>query len=79
MPIDASIISGLKPVQMESPMNGLAKLLEVQGAQQNMQMGRMKMDEYQQGLTRASGLRSLSLPASFFCATPHFRVAHTRP
>ncbi len=60
MPIDASIISGLKPVQMESPMNGLAKLLEVQGAQQNMQMGRMKMDEYQRGLTDENQMRELT-------------------
>ena len=59
MAIDASIISGLKPVQIESPVNALAQMLQVQGAQQQNQLGQMKLDEYRRGQERTNKLQSL--------------------
>jgi hypothetical protein len=59
MPVDASIIGGLRPVQFENPTNALAKILQVQEAQQGQQMNRMKMDEYQRGITEQNALADL--------------------
>lgn len=59
MAIDASIISGLKPVQIESPVNALAQMLQVQGAQQQNQLGQMKIDEHQRGIERTNRLQAL--------------------
>lgn len=59
MPIDASIPLGIKPVQIENPVNQLARLLQVQGLQQDQQLGRMKMDEYQRGIFEKNRLTSL--------------------
>lgn len=56
MPIDANIISGLKPVQIESPVNALAKMLQVQSAQQENQLGQMKLEESRLGLDRKNKL-----------------------
>jgi hypothetical protein len=63
MPIDASIPLGVHPFQVESPVNQLAKVLQLQGAQQENQLGRMKMDEYQRGVDDQNYLRSaLAIP-----------------
>lgn len=66
MAIDASIISGLKPVQIESPVNALAQMLQVQGAQQQNQLGQAKLDEYERSKTRQNKLLQLvqGLPAN---------------
>lgn len=53
MPIDSSIALGVKPVQLESPMNQMANLYQMQGAQQANQLNQMKMDEYKRGLGEA--------------------------
>lgn len=45
--------------QIESPTNALAKILELQNAQQTGQMNRMKMDEYQRGVAGESALSQL--------------------
>jgi len=59
MAIDASIISGLRPPQFESPVNALAQILQVQDAQQQNQLGQMKLDEYRRGQERTNKLQSL--------------------
>lgn len=59
MPVDPSIISGLKPIQIESPVNALAQLLQVQGAQQQNQLGQMKLDEHSRGIERTNRLQAL--------------------
>ena len=59
MPIDPSIALGVKPVKLESPVNQLAQLLQVQSAQQQNQLGQAKLDEYQRGVTRQNKLRDL--------------------
>lgn len=59
MAIDASIISGLKAPQFESPTNALAKMLELQNAQQSNQLNSMKMDTYQRGVSDQNALSQL--------------------
>lgn len=65
MPIDPSIALGVKPVQIESPVNALAQMLQVQGAQQQNQLGQAKLDEYQRSVGRQNRLLGLvqSLPS----------------
>jgi len=59
MSIDPSIALGVKPVQIESPVNALAQLLQVQNAQQQNQLGQMKLDEHQRGIERTNRLQAL--------------------
>lgn len=59
MAIDPSIISGLKPVQIESPINRLAQMLQLQGAQQQNQLSQAKLDEHQRGLETEERRRNI--------------------
>lgn len=54
--LDASLILGAKPIQTENPMNQLAKMMQVQGLQQQNQLGQMKMDQ-----ARSAGVRQNKL------------------
>ena len=45
MAIDASIALGIKPVQIENPLNNMAKFYNIQNDMQTNQMNQMKMDE----------------------------------
>lgn len=45
--------------QFESPVNALAKVLQIRDAQQGQQLHAMKMDEYQRGIASQNGLRQL--------------------
>jgi hypothetical protein len=64
MPIDASIALGVKPPEIESPLNSLAKVLGIQQAQQANQINGMKMDSYRRDQERQNKLYSVlgSLP-----------------
>lgn len=57
--IDSSIPLGVRPAQIENPMNALARVLQVQGMQREQELGRLKVDEYQQGVQRKNKLYSL--------------------
>lgn len=48
MPIDSSIAMGVQPMKIDSPMNALAQILQVQNAQQANQLGSMTMQHKQQ-------------------------------
>jgi hypothetical protein len=52
MAIDPSIALGVKPVQIESPINQMAKMYEMQNAVQSNELNRMKMDEYSRGVAK---------------------------
>jgi hypothetical protein len=58
MAIDASIALGVKPVQIESPINQMAKMYEMQNAVQSNQLNRMKMDEYTRGVAEAEQFKN---------------------
>lgn len=59
MGVDASIAMGVRTPQLESPMNALAKMMEVQQAQQSNQLNGMKMDEYTRGVGENNKLNAL--------------------
>ncbi|KFC61960.1 hypothetical protein [Massilia sp. LC238] len=59
MALDPSIIGGIRPIQIDSPVNALAQVLRVQGMQQETQLGQAKLDEYQR--TKARGNKLLEL------------------
>lgn len=54
--LNPNIILGGQAPQIESPMNNLAKLMQVQGMQQQNQLGQMKMDQ-----ARSAGVRQNKL------------------
>jgi hypothetical protein len=59
MPIDSNIALGIRPPQFESPVNTLANVLGIQQAQQQNQLGRMRLDENQRNIERQNKLYSL--------------------
>jgi hypothetical protein len=59
MPINELIARGVDPIQFESPVNQLAKVLQIQGAQQNIARGEMEQDQYRQGVERKNKLVQL--------------------
>lgn len=58
MPIDPSIALGLKPFQVESPINQMAKAYEMQNAIQANKLNQMKMDEYSRGLAEEEAFKN---------------------
>lgn len=59
MALDPSIIGGIRPIQIDSPVNALAQVLRVQGMQQETQLGQAKLDEYTRGKARQNKLLEL--------------------
>lgn len=61
--IDARIALGFQPqTQLENPTNALAKMMQIQGLQQQNQLGQMKMDEYRTAGERRNKLAELASP-----------------
>ena len=58
MAIDASIALGVKPVQIESPLNQMANVYALQNAQQSNQLNQLKMDEYNRGVAQSEQRRN---------------------
>lgn len=54
--IDTSIPMGFRPIQIESPVNQMAALSQLQNAQQQQQMNALKMQEYQRGTEQRNAL-----------------------
>jgi hypothetical protein len=61
MAIDASIALGVKPVQLESPINQMSNIYALQNAQQSNQLNQMKMDEYKRGLAEEDQFKNALL------------------
>jgi hypothetical protein len=59
MPIDSSIALGVKPVQIESPLNQMANVYALQNAQQSNQLNQMKMEEYKRGIANTERRNAL--------------------
>lgn len=57
--IDSSIAMGVKPVQIESPMNALAQAMQLKQLQQQGQIGEMQMQEHQRGVAADNALAQL--------------------
>lgn len=57
--IDSSIAMGVKPMQIEAPMNALAQAMQLKQLQQQGQMGEMQMQERQRGVAADNALAQL--------------------
>jgi hypothetical protein len=58
MAIDASIALGVKPIQLESPINQMSNVYALQNAAQSNQLNQMKMDEYKRGVAQSERVRN---------------------
>jgi hypothetical protein len=72
--IDPSIAMGFRPIQIESPVNQMAAISQLQSAQQQQQMNALKMQEYQRArqeeneLARIMGDKNLEFGSDAFMA-----------
>jgi hypothetical protein len=57
--IDPSIAMGVRPIQIENPLNQLAAYSQIQSGQQSQQLNALKMQEAQQGIENRNALRNL--------------------
>ena len=72
--IDPSIALGVRPLQIESPVNQMRAMMELQGAQQQQQANALKMQEYQQQQIERNALaRIMSDPNMQFGSEPFMR------
>jgi hypothetical protein len=58
MALDPSIALGVKPIQFESPVNQMAKMYELQNAQQSNQLNQLNLGETQRKIEDRNRLRS---------------------
>ena len=58
MALDPSIALSVKPVQIESPINQMAKMYEMQNIVQSNKLNQMKMDEYTRGVAEAEQFKN---------------------
>jgi hypothetical protein len=58
MASNAQIIMGVRPLEIEDPVAQYSRLAAIQGAQQQNQLARMKMDEYGRTRQQEEGLRN---------------------
>jgi hypothetical protein len=58
MAIDPSIALGVRPAQIESPINQMAKIYELQNAAQSNQLNKLKMDEYARGVAEDTEIKN---------------------
>lgn len=65
MALDTSIALGIRPIQIEYPVNQLSNILQLQGAQQANQLNALKMQQQQVAADRQNKLYSImqGLPA----------------
>jgi hypothetical protein len=61
MPIDSNIALGVKPVQIESPLNQMANVYALQNAAQSNQLNQLKMEEYKKGLAEEDQFKNALL------------------
>lgn len=57
--IDPSIALGVKPVQIESPVNALSRMLQVQGLQDQREASRMQIDAARRAETEQNALSNI--------------------
>ena len=72
--IDPSIALGVKPLQLDNPMNAMAMYSQIQGAQQANQLNRLKMDEYERARTEEEGVRNALARGDIKLDTPEGRA-----
>ena len=76
--VDPSIALGVKPLQLDNPMNAMAMYSQIQGAQQANQLNRLKMDEYERARTEEEGVRNALARGDIKLDTPEGRAGLLR-
>ena len=79
--IDTSIAMGFRPVQIESPINQMAAMAQLEGLQQQRQQNALKMQEYQRGMQQRNALATIHADPNVKVGTPEYmsRVAQEAP
>lgn len=79
--IDPNIALSVRPVQIESPINQMAALSQLQGAQQQQQMNALKLQEYQRGEQERNALARIHADPNVKIGSPEYltRVAQEAP
>jgi hypothetical protein len=65
MAIDSNIALGVKPIQIDSPLNSLAQLYQLKNAQSQGQMNDLNMQEKTRGIEDSNKLRNLYAQPGF--------------
>jgi hypothetical protein len=70
MAIDSSIALGVKPIQIDSPLNSLAQLYQLKNAQSQGQMNDLNMQERTRSIEDSNKLRDLYAQPGFDMSSP---------
>lgn len=74
MAIDPSIALGIKPMQLDNPLNAMAQYSQIQSAQQANQLNQMKMAEYERARAEEEGVRNALAKGELNLSTPEGRA-----
>ena len=79
--IDPSIAMGYRPIQIESPVNQMAAIAQLRGAQEASQMNALKMQEYQRGVQQRNALAAIHADPKVKIGSPEYlaRVQQDAP
>jgi hypothetical protein len=79
--IDSSIAMGFRPVQIESPINQMAAMAQLEGLQQQRQQNALKMQEYQRGMQQRNALATIHADPNVKVGSPEYlaRVQQDAP
>ncbi len=79
--IDPSIAMGFRPIQIESPINQMAAIAQLRGAQEASQMNALKMQEYQRGMQQRNALATIHADPNVKVGSPEYlaRVQQDAP
>jgi hypothetical protein len=79
--VDTNIAMGFRPVQIESPINQMAAIAQLRGAQEASQMNALKMQEYQRGMQQRNALATIHADPNVKVGSPEYltRVQRDAP
>jgi hypothetical protein len=70
--VDTNIAMGFRPIQIESPINQMAAISQLQSAQQQQQMNALKMQEYQRGTQQRNALARIHADPKLQVGSPEY-------
>jgi hypothetical protein len=70
--VDTNIAMGFRPVQIESPVNQMRAVMELQGAQQQQQLNALKMQEYQRSTQQRNALARIHADPKLQVGSPEY-------
>jgi hypothetical protein len=79
--VDTNIAMGFRPIQIESPVNQMRAVMELQGAQQQQQLNALKMQDVQRGAEQRNALARIHADPNVKIGSPEYlnRVAAEAP